>query len=48
MKTKKHFTSLVLAQALASYQAPREQCPACELPESLEEAVEQELPAKKP
>lgn len=36
------------AQARASYQALREQCPACELPESLEEAVEQELPAKKP
>jgi len=36
------------AQARASYRALREQCPACELPESLEEAVEQELPAKKP
>ena len=35
-------------QARASYQALREQCPACELPESLEEAVEQELAAQKP
>ena len=36
------------AQARASYRALREQCPACELPESLEEAIEQELAAKKP
>lgn len=36
------------AQARATYQALREHSPACELPESLEEAIEQDLPTDTP